>query len=132
MMRLPWKPILAFWSLLILGIALTPGSHITRLPEVSLLPHADKLIHFLLFAGFGFIHTVTLLQRKRRKITAYFCSSVLITGILFGGATEILQLVLPIERDGSLADLLANSLGVLGGLVLALAGSRKGWISSEN
>jgi VanZ family protein len=79
--------------------------------EVSEAAGADWVVHFLLFALLS-----TLLFAHRRDLSPLALGLGL---VVFGAITEGLQLLVD-GRHGSLDDVLANSLGVLAGALLAL------------
>ena len=103
----PWQ--LLLWVLIgtVCYLALTPA------PPKALSLGWDKANHAAAFAAltlsgcFGF-------PGSRRVVLA-----VLIALLAFGGLIEILQAYVP-GRDSDWADLLADAVGILGGLVLAL------------
>jgi VanZ family protein len=76
---------------------------------------SDKLIHFLLFAALavtGRLAGVPTLQ--------------LAIGLAgYAGLSEVLQAVLPIDRDGDVRDAVADVLGVLAGLTLVFVATRR-------
>lgn len=86
-------------SLLVL---FTPGPEVPQGVEVN-----DKLVHVLLFAALactGRLARVRLLP--------------LVVGLLvYAGASEVLQVVLPLGRDGDWRDALADTAGIAVGLV---------------
>jgi hypothetical protein len=99
---------------LLLGVSLamflTPGSDV---PQDG--PN-DKLVHALIF--------VTLAVAGRWAGVPW---RTLAIGLLaYAGVTEILQAVLPIDRDGNALDFLADAAGVVVGLLLSLAAMRLG------
>lgn len=112
-----WKPLLVIWVLLILTATLIPGRGLAHLPDVSLISGADLWIHGLLFCGLGFIATSAYpatgdrLWQNRKVLT------LLLAGTVFGGITELLQAVLPIQRDPSWFDFLADIAGLILGTI---------------
>lgn len=92
-------------TVLILTAVLLPGS---KIPETS-IPGVDKIVHFLLFAGW----TVAITHDFNVK-----WYKVLIAGLLFALLTELIQI--PIEkRTFDLNDLLADTAGILFGMANA-------------
>ena len=79
------------------------------------LPISDKLVHFLLFAALGVTGR-----------SAGIAPVPLALGLVaYAGVSEVLQTVLPINRDGDVRDGIADTLGVLTGIgVVALARGR--------
>ena len=113
--RYSWPALL--WSLIILVLTLMPGRN---LPKVDFF-QVDKLVHFFLF---GVLMVLSSYALKRAKaLTGRPSKPTLIACIystIFGIMIEVLQLFVP-GRSFSLADVLANSIGVgLGYLVFVL------------
>jgi len=96
----------AFAAFLALSLVVlfSPGSDV---PSVQV---SDKLVHFLLFNGLGLTGCLAGLWPAR----------LLVGLVLYAGVSEILQTVLPIDRDGDIGDALADWLGVLAGLAVGL------------
>lgn len=86
-------------------------------PSLDLTEHiSDKAMHFLAYGAWAAIACAT--PRGARRMALY-------AGIIFatGLAIEIIQ---PnVGRDKSLADLVANSLGIAAGILLALWARRR-------
>ena len=97
------------WTLGILVACTLPG---TDLPAVPLFS-ADKLGHFVLFAGLGWLWMHALdVPHGRRLALVGAC------GLAYAGLTEIYQGFLPWERTPDLMDALANAAGLAAGLLL--------------
>lgn len=77
--------------------------------KISLIPHADKIVHFLMYFTLGLFLQSDL--RKARIIKKYFLLGVGIS-ILYGLLMEIIQLVFTNYRSFELADFLVNTCGV--------------------
>ncbi len=120
MQRIPWKPLLVFWIFLILLLTLLPGKQIPTLPDAIVFPHADKVVHFMLFAGFGFLYAGLQCHKSPNRKKMQIAAKVLIYGTLFAAFTELLQAVLPIHRNGSIHDFLADMAGLVPGCLIAL------------
>ena len=77
------------------------------------LNFSDKLIHFLYFTGLTlfWIKTTEEFSNKRLIKTALLV-------FLFGLVLEILQGILPIQRNMDILDMLANSAGIFLAIVL--------------
>lgn len=94
----------AGWTLLVLLALLPPGGD-DPLP----FPHADKVVHAVLFGGLGLLWTGVL---GRARL-------VLGLGLAFGVATEVAQALLPFGRRGDLVDLAADAAGLALGILTA-------------
>jgi membrane associated rhomboid family serine protease len=92
--------------LVVVGISLvvlfTPGPAV---PEESLV--SDKVGHAALFAALAVTGRLARVRLGR----------LLVGLVLYAGASEVLQAVLPIARDGDVRDVLADVSGIAVGLV---------------
>ena len=100
-------PFAVEWTLATLSALFVPGDYI---PDSSLL-EADKLVHFLLFAGFAGFWMIAL-DGKLPRAWVY----VLILGIAYGVLTEVAQQFMEGGRQGDPLDAVADSLGVIAGV----------------
>jgi VanZ family protein len=100
----------ALWAALILVLTSIPAP-----PDVTggiPLPHLDKVVHFLLYAGQGWLVTRALRTRRPRSLL------VALLGIaIFGAFDEWHQHLL--ARNPSVADWIADVLGASMGLAVA-------------
>ena len=92
------------WTLGILAACSIPGQDI---PSINLFSF-DKIAHFIVFAGFGWLWMRALAGPMRRR-TAY----VLAFGLAYAALTEVYQGLLPFDRTPDPKDALANALGLL-------------------
>ncbi len=92
------------WTVIMLIGCLTPHS---ELPD-ELVNWNDKAQHIAIFALF------TLLWR----LAGLKLLTAALVGFVFGALIEVLQYVLPINRSADWADLFADSIGVVIGLLL--------------
>ncbi len=108
------------WSILILILLLLPGD---KLPSKGFLEtiHFDKLIHLFLFAVFaelwryGLKHQdLQYAQSDARYRTEFI---VLLTGGIYSVALEFFQYMFILARHFDIADILANTSGLLIGLI---------------
>lgn len=121
MFRNCWLPALLVWCVVILVATLFPANHLSHISDFNLYPGADLLAHFVLFLLFGILGTGTLIYRYNIREKNLILLYVLVSGIIFAGITELLQLLLPVNRDASFDDLLADFAGVISGSLLVLA-----------
>lgn len=77
------------------------------------IPHADKWLHAAVFLVLALWFTGLYAKHSYWKVALGL--------LLFGGAIELVQRTLA-YRTGDLADVLANLLGILAGLAIAVAG----------
>ena len=88
-----------------LWVLFSPGSTVPTGP-----PYSDKVVHALLFAALA-------LTGRRAGVRPV----VLLLGLVaYAGASEVLQAVLPIHRDGTIADAAADVLGAALGLTFGV------------
>lgn len=108
-----WSYFLAIgWTLLILVACLIPGRDV---PDVS-IPMIDKWVHFVIFAGFGFLWLCTRPGHSIKR-----CLIVLFCSILLGYAVELLQGSGITEgRSFDYYDVVADGIGGLIGVLLFL------------
>jgi len=115
------------WAILILIVCSIPGSSLPKPPAV---PHIDKLVH----AGLYFILASFLIpvpgQSHNRYIRKTAPLIVLLFIAFYGGAIEIAQEHLFVNRSGDIMDLLSDIAGGLVALLLYYTLTRR-FISSR-
>ena len=97
------------WTLGIVALCTLPGDD---LPDIDFFS-ADKIGHFAMFAGFGFLWSWVSPRSFRQTVPI-----VVVAGLLFAVGTEIYQGLLPFGRDPSAADAAANLAGLGAGIWL--------------
>jgi membrane associated rhomboid family serine protease len=105
----PLKLLFALVCVVSLWVLFSPGSDT---PSIAV---SDKLVHGTLFAALaltGALAGVPVLALAPGLV-------------VYAGVSEVLQAVLPIDRDGDWHDALADVIGVLIGLLLAMAWRRR-------
>ncbi|SEO88906.1 VanZ family protein [Trujillonella endophytica] len=98
----PSRAALALTVLVSLAVLFTPGDDVPSAP-----PGVDKLVHLALFAALA-------LAGRWAGIAPRVLAVLLVA---YAGASEVVQAVAPLNRSGSVADLLADVLGVALGLL---------------
>ncbi len=109
-MRPPRSLIAWLWSLLIFVLCWTPRQFVPGENEKSnpfLFPNFDKVVHFLLFAGFSYFWMLAGSIKVRWVIVA---------GVAVAILTELGQANSIVGRDASWPDGLADTLGVVAGV----------------
>lgn len=106
------------WAALILALTLSPAPD---LPEATWITtyYVDKMVHVVLFAILYFLLMRGLLKQDRAR--EFYNEKVMwsvVTVILYGAATEILQSILPTGRSGELTDWLADGAGAGAGYMV--------------
>ena len=93
------------WTVIMLIGCLTPHS---ELPD-DLVKWNDKGQHIAIFALFALLW----------RLAGFRFLTVAIVGFAFGALIEVLQYVLPINRSADWADLFADCIGTVAGMLLA-------------
>lgn len=109
-----WRALL--WVLLIFAGCLLPPSDLPSTSLFSKIPYFDKIVHFFIY----FIFTLFLLAGFNRWHTVLKFKSILISfaiAFLCGLSVEVLQEVMNIGRTGDSFDMLANTGGILAGIL---------------
>ena len=87
-------------------------------PHRVRVPHLDKVVHFSMFAGFGFLW-LRVDPTRRRTL------GVLAGGCLLAVVSELGQALPVVQRDPSVLDGLADSIGLLAGMAATIPAARK-------
>lgn len=95
------KILLALTTLIILLLTMLPPD---KLGESSVYDY-DKLGHFLIFFGWTLLYGLFMFEKKRTE-TKFIL--IFVVGCIFGIIIEILQGVLPIDRNMDLMDALTD------------------------
>lgn len=104
----------ALWAVIILVLLLSPPRG--EAPHWLRWPHADKLLHAVLFG----VQAGLLWRAWRTSGTASPpLAMIFLCTVIFAGLTELLQHLLPVGRTGDLADLLADVAGAAIALLAA-------------
>lgn len=103
---------LILWIGIITYASVTPSK---KIPEFNMIPHLDKIVHLIMYAVMTiFIIPVHLKQKNYSKTYLFSGSISFLTGIAF----ELVQKYLTDDRSASLLDIIANTLGVVIGLLM--------------
>lgn len=108
-----WAAVL--WTIgILIGCSIPPSTLTPVGPALSF----DKLIHFGLFAVFGVLWMGVLcpVRETTKRHLWRQGAGLSLVGVLFAGATEVYQHLLPIRRMGDPYDALADSVGVVAGV----------------
>ena len=107
------KIILFSYVLIVTGLSLLPESALP-IPRTGLIPHADKIAHFSMYAVFTFLLFFTWPEhfsgRKRQFLPLLYV-------IIWGTVMEIIQGVGGYGRNFSHLDIVANILGFFPGWI---------------
>lgn len=87
----------------------------------DIFPYTDKIVHFLMYLGLSGVAMINYIYRTRGHIIILkLVLYALILPILYGGAIELIQEYMTDNRTGEWLDLLADTLGALSALPIAL------------
>jgi len=100
-------------ALILVGCWL-PSNRLPASETVPHVPHADKLVHFAMFASFGLVAA----WGGRRRAT-------LMLGVILAIVSELGQSTAWVGRDASVADAAADLIGLLSGIALAWLATRR-------
>jgi VanZ family protein len=110
-----WLAIL--WTIGIIVLSTMPPDDIPE-TKLSLIPHFDKVVHFLMYAGLTFLilrKNSVYFKNKNQSIVLFF--SILFC-FLTGFLLEIIQNSFIIGRIFDIFDVLANTIGIISAVVL--------------
>ena len=88
--------------------------------NLKYIANIDKIVHFCMYGGLTMVIWFEYLLHHDTLEWKKLVLFALLAPIVFSGAMEIAQKMLTIYRQADWADFLANSLGVLCGLMVAL------------
>ncbi len=88
--------------------------------EMPRIPHLDKVVHCIIYAGFSFVLGFDMLRYRSwrehglwRKLVATW-----LLATMLGGLMEYLQMTLTTYRGGNWGDMIANMVGATLGVLL--------------
>jgi VanZ like family len=105
------RGVFAVTVLVSLAVLFAPAGEVPSAP-----PGVDKLVHLLVFAALA-------VTGRWAGIGAIVLAGLL---VVYAAGTEVVQAVTPLERSGSLADWVADVLGVVLGIASWTLGERLG------
>lgn len=100
--------------LLTVGIAVVSLWEYPYIPEE--IPASDKVLHAIMYALLAMVWIFPSAYRGAAKLSTY--AIVLFSVTAYGALMEILQRFCTLSRSGEMADLYADFLGALVGLIL--------------
>ncbi len=121
------KMILFIYVLVITGLSLLPAN-ILPIPESGLFPHADKVVHFGMYAVFTLLLFYTWPLKFAGKTKQFL---PLLYVIIWGTVMEILQELGGYGRNFSHMDILANILGFFPGWLAWKWFSKRSYFQAE-
>ncbi|MCB9245100.1 MAG: VanZ family protein [Flavobacteriales bacterium] len=105
------------FSTVLLLLFLYPGSSI---PAVR-IANLDKAIHLIAFSLLYVIAYAEWSFHRSSSSQSRWSIAIVVISLLFGLSVEVLQGVLPLNRSMELADFVADSLGVMLGILICAA-----------
>lgn len=110
--RIYWK--VTVWLIIMLASFLAPSGRLTAGPEHSMF---DKAIHALLFAVFTLLLLNARYKHSGQRVMSFLPLAFLCFLTIFLGAIiELAQTTMALGREGSLYDLVADTVGFFLGL----------------
>jgi VanZ family protein len=106
--RFFWSATMWTYLVLLFVLGLAPADQVS-LGSFNQISHSDKVAHFIAYAGLGFLF---------HQILDHTPKALLLRAVLVGVIIEILQTQVP-TRSFELADILANILGAVSGMILS-------------
>jgi VanZ family protein len=105
---------LIFWAAFVFVL------HVHLREDSSLrIPHADKLVHFAMFAGLSFLFVRSIQVRNEFGISAKWVIAVVVICACYGGLLEFIQSLTPAKRDSDILDWCADLVGIAAGTFMA-------------
>ncbi len=106
----------AIWGGVLLALAL--ATDLGPIEDVDVMPHQDKIVHFLEYFLLAFL-TAFALVRGTKRSRQWQMQMAIIFPVLYGILLEVIQLVVP-GREMSFLDIGANVAGVLAGAFVGM------------
>jgi VanZ family protein len=102
-------------ALVVYWLTLFIATHAPRLPHFHVVTYADKIAHFVGYAGLSFLAAVVMLRRSRwsRRNALLLLGAVMAYGVL----DELMQIPIP-GRNADVADWISDCLGAMTGIIL--------------
>ena len=113
------KAIYSFVPGIIWLLIIVVGSFMSasKVPSVAI---SDKGIHFIFYAIFAILFYIPLRVNTKRSFSLVTTIKlVIIIGFVLGSVIELVQQNLIVGRSGEYLDLLANSIGLLIGVIIS-------------
>ena len=113
------KAIYSFVPGIIWLLTIVVGSFMSasKVPSVAI---SDKGIHFIFYAIFAILFYIPLRVNTKRSFSLVTTIKlVIIIGFVLGSVIELVQQNLIVGRSGEYLDLLANSIGLLIGVIIS-------------
>ena len=118
-----WQLGFMAWCMAMLLILFLPGSEVPN-SKIFLIPYIDKIVHFIVFLILSILafkviesacYSIQGCRHKREGVLTFMTLGSL---LLFAGLSEVIQEVLIPGRSGDLWDFVADSCGIIAGIVV--------------
>ena len=103
-----------FIALIILYLSLTGSDTFDKVPLFN-IPHLDKIVHFLMYAG---LMTVILFENRKILILQSQILFAALIPFFYGILMELLQASLTDTRSGNIYDALFNTSGIIAAVLI--------------
>jgi VanZ family protein len=103
------------WAAFLMATALSRS--LGPIDEIDIVSHQDKIVHFFQYLVLAFLAFFALVRGTKRE-RIWQVQTTLVAVIAYGILLEVLQQVVP-ERDMSVLDMAANTLGAIVGAYVA-------------
>jgi VanZ family protein len=113
------------WYALLIYALLTPSG---KLPKIMPFEHFDKLVHWGFFFGLSILLVAATLKNNNYRRSYYWSGIITFTS---GIAFEILQEATTTSRTGSISDALANTFGMICGIIFYHLLVKNKWIEHK-
>jgi hypothetical protein len=115
------------WLCIILALTLAPGNYFPRVGNFWNLFSPDKLIHLSIFTVLAYLLLWGSFKQYSAVKNRYTIVIPVVVTIFTGIVTELLQALLPIGREASIYDSIANFAGCFAGyLIFTLRKNKSG------
>jgi len=82
------------------------------------IPYGDKVVHFIFYFVAAVLGALFFVETKEEKSTLIKYLKILALSLIFFGIViEVIQEVMTVNRSGDVFDALANSIGVILGII---------------
>lgn len=120
------------WTILILVLTGIPKGIIPPPPVFMDLFQPDKIVHLLMFGVYVYLFTTGVHKSYPEKKFNMILFAAVISGIFYGGLTELLQNYIFISRNCNIYDFIANTAGCFTGVAAIKIRFRKADCQSGN
>ncbi|MEP2937424.1 MAG: VanZ family protein [Gilvibacter sp.] len=125
------KTLFSFSLLYTLLITIVALSERSGLPEILWWEYQDKLAHLFAYVVLGCAWGLTWLYFRKIDFWKPYFVVLVSSSLVYGTIVEVLQLTTTTSRTADFWDVVANTIGVILGVVIAWYGYHK-WLTIKN